>query len=293
MRGQLIASQPAERLAMEQLAVQRPSVIPMVEQLSTTSIPPTGQEAQQLGLIAPAPCKRLLDILKFDGSRKGYPMWKVEVDNKLQIDGAVIGTPQDEAAYLFSRMEAKAQLMVVSFYQNQPGCDAATFVRHLDSVYINPNVAARTLNRLQAMKQGRESFATFLPKFEKELGESQLTMVPNMVKIGYLRGALYTEMQHAMIGPVTYTDYSGFVQALLVVGSQLDCLQYQKGWTAPITTPSCVWPDGDEMDWTPIGRYYHASGERRAVIWRAVSNEKPIIVKNISNFRNYDRGPKN
>ena len=166
----------------------------MVEQLSVTSIPPTGQRAQQLGLIALAPYKRLPDISKFDGSRKDYPMWKVEADNKLRIDGAVIGTPQDQAAYLFSRMEAKAQLMVVSFYQNQPGCNAATFVRHLDSVYIDPNIVARTLNRLQAMKEGRESFATFLLKFEKELGESQLTMVPNMVKIGYLRGALNTEI---------------------------------------------------------------------------------------------------
>ena len=55
-----------------------------------------------------------------------------------------------------------------------------------------------------------------------------------------------------MIGPVTYTDYGGFVQALLVVGFQLDCFQYQKGQTAPITTLSCVWPDGDEMDWTPM-----------------------------------------
>ena len=73
-------------------------------------------------------------------------------------------------------------------------------------------------------------------------------MVPNMVKIGYLRGALNTEMQRAMIGP--YTDYSGFVQALLAVGSQLDCLQYQKGRTASITTPSHVWLDRDEMDWT-------------------------------------------
>ena len=77
-------------------------------------------------------------------------------------------------------------------------------------------------------------------------------MVPDMVKIGYLRGALNIEMQCAMIGPVTYTDYSGFVQALLVVGSQLDCLQYQKGRTAPITTPSYVWLDRDEMDWTPM-----------------------------------------
>ena len=130
--------------------------------------------------------------------------------------------------------------MVVSFYQNQPGCDATTFVRHLDSVYIDPNAAARTLNRFQAMKQGRESFAIFLLKFEKELGESQLTMVLNMVKIGYLCGAFNTEMQRAMIGPVTYTDYGGFVQALLAVSSQLDYLQYQKGRTAPITTPSRV-----------------------------------------------------
>ena len=91
----------------------------MVEQFSATSILPTGQGAQQLGLIAPAPCKRLPDISKFDGSRKGYPMWKVETDNKLRIDGAVIGTPQDQTAYLFSRMEAKPQLMIVSFYQNQ------------------------------------------------------------------------------------------------------------------------------------------------------------------------------
>ena len=37
--------------------------------------------------------------------------------------------------------------MVVSFYHNQPGCDMATFVRHLDSVYIDPNAAARALNR--------------------------------------------------------------------------------------------------------------------------------------------------
>ena len=57
-------------------------------------------------------------------------------------------------------------------------------------------------------------------------------------------------MQHAMIGPVTYTNYGGFVQALLVVGSQLDCLQYQKERIAPITTPSRVW-SGDEMDWIP------------------------------------------
>ena len=74
LRGQLVASQQAKRLAMEQLVVQQPSVTPMVEQLSATSIPPTGQKAQQLGLITLVLRKRLPDISKFDGSRKGYPM---------------------------------------------------------------------------------------------------------------------------------------------------------------------------------------------------------------------------
>ena len=106
---------------------------------------------------------------------------------------------------------------------------------------------ARALNRLQAMKQGRESFSTFLPKFEKELGESQLTMVPDMVKIGYLRGALNLEMQRAMIGPVTYVHYGKFVQALLAIGSQLDCLQYQKGRATPMTITNRVWPDEDGL----------------------------------------------
>lgn len=46
---------------------------------------------------------------KFDGSRKAYSMWKVEADNKLRIDEAVLGTFLDQAAYLFLRMEAKAQ----------------------------------------------------------------------------------------------------------------------------------------------------------------------------------------
>jgi len=58
-------------------------------------------------------------------------------------------------------------------------------------------------------------------------------------------------MQRAMIGPVTYVDYGMFVQALLAVGSQLDCLQYQKGRATPMAITNRVWPYGDEMDWAP------------------------------------------
>ena len=87
LRGQLVASQQAERLAMEQLAMQRSSVTPMVEQLSTTSIPPTGQGAQQLGLIASAPHKRLPDISKFDGSRKATQYGRLKQTTSFELMG--------------------------------------------------------------------------------------------------------------------------------------------------------------------------------------------------------------
>ena len=48
--------------------MQRPSVTSMVKQLRAMSISPTGQGAQQLGLIAPALRKKLPDISKFNGS---------------------------------------------------------------------------------------------------------------------------------------------------------------------------------------------------------------------------------
>ena len=95
---------------MEQLAMQRSSVTPMVEQLSATSILPTGQRAQQLGLIALAPRKRLLDISKFDGSQKGYPIWKVEVDNKFRINRAVIGTPKIKLLTFFQGWKRRHNL---------------------------------------------------------------------------------------------------------------------------------------------------------------------------------------
>ena len=95
-------------------ALQQSQVAPAAQQFSTSGgassshMMPQSTQQQGFGVTAPALRKRLPDISKFDGSRKGYPMWKVEADNKLRIDGAVLGTPQDQAAYLFSRMEAKA-----------------------------------------------------------------------------------------------------------------------------------------------------------------------------------------
>ena len=50
---------------------------------SSSQMMPQSLKQQQYGITAPALRKRLPDISKFDGSRKGYPMWKVEADNKL------------------------------------------------------------------------------------------------------------------------------------------------------------------------------------------------------------------
>ena len=89
LRSELAASQQAEK----QLGG------PSSSQMMLQSL-----QQQQYGVTTPALRKRLPDISKFDGSWKSYPMWKVEADNKLRIDGAVLGTPQDQAARALNRL---------------------------------------------------------------------------------------------------------------------------------------------------------------------------------------------
>ena len=50
---------------------------------SSSQMMPQSLQQQQYEVTALALRKRLPDISKSDGSRKSYPIWKVEADNKL------------------------------------------------------------------------------------------------------------------------------------------------------------------------------------------------------------------
>lgn len=51
--------------------------------------------------------------------------------------------------------------------------DRDQFLAYMMACYVDPNIEQRALSKPKSMTQGeRESFASFLPKFEKELADS-------------------------------------------------------------------------------------------------------------------------
>lgn len=65
---------------------------------------------------------------------------------------------------------------MASPYYAQGGADGVEssdqFMQYLETYYRDPNAEARALDRLHTIRQKEnESFAIFLPKFEKELAE--------------------------------------------------------------------------------------------------------------------------
>jgi hypothetical protein len=86
--------------------------------------------------------KALPDIPRFSGDRKDYRAWILEARNKLAVDAAAIGNPATQFAYIYSRMEAKAQLLTAPFAESAArngNQNAQAFIAYLDSIFLDPN----------------------------------------------------------------------------------------------------------------------------------------------------------
>ena len=131
---------------------------------------------------------------KFNGERTTYAEWRLEAQSKLESGGAVIGPEKAQLAYLYMRMEPKAQRAVRAYYEQiMVGNvhDAAGFIRYLDGVYLDPNAPKRALSQLREWRQGdNESFSTFFPKFKGLPAEGMTTAADDTTKLNYLEGAL-------------------------------------------------------------------------------------------------------
>jgi hypothetical protein len=205
----------------------------------------------------------LPDPGRFGGERNKFRAWKLEMEAKLKIDGPAIGDHHAQFAYLFSRLDSKAQAMTAAFYESggyEQNHNPTKFMTYLEQIYGDPNIHRRAAQRLRTLRQGeKESFAAFLPRFEKELADSALVNGDDRVPINYLEGALNTKMRELMITMGEYTTYSTYVNALLTIGSKLDGLKVN-------AKPEYGRCRNDEMDWEPTKAYKikAKTGEKRA-----------------------------
>ena len=73
-------------------------------------------------------------------------------------------------------------------------------LNYLKKCYTDSNVSQKALERLRRIRQGEdESFAAFLPRFERELMESDGVVWPDYFKILYLERALNVKIAGCLI----------------------------------------------------------------------------------------------
>jgi len=168
---------------------------------------------------------------RFEGTRLVFRTWLCEMKNKLRVDGGAIGSRADQFAYIYARLGDAPQQMTVAFVEaggSDGTSDPGQYLRHLEMCYGDPN--AGTMEKLRSIRQrDNESFATFLPRFEREIADSGGMSWPEHIKISYLEGALNRQIRLAAVHlDLECMGYSTWIQTLQTISSRLDRL-YREG----------------------------------------------------------------
>lgn len=201
--------------------------------------------------------ERLPILEKFNGNRSVWDEWHLGAFHKLEKDGSAIGDGFDQFMYIYSRLEGEAAKMVSttakSLSLNRKG-DGLEFLEYLNTVFGDPNKKARAQQQLYSLKQrDRESFATFLPKFETILATAGWSTYADDQKISLLKNALSKEMRTSLIGKKLPSKWSDCISELLTISSEIIAInqQFRPQFSG---TPIASKPTDNTtaMDWEPI-----------------------------------------
>jgi hypothetical protein len=186
----------------------------------------------------------------FTGKRSEWGPWKDQTASKIDVDGAAIGDLKEQFAYIQTRLGGTPAKTVLAFVQAARANGTNTpdnFLAYLENVYGDANLAERANNKLNSMTQGREAFATFLPKFERTLAEAGGSEWADQVKINTLKRMLNQELRKSLVYIPDHPEvYNDFVRTLQTLASRLAAL-HPKG-TAATTTSTTT---NDAMEWEP------------------------------------------
>ena len=155
------AKQAEEREATRQQIEALQGNLAALQDKSTPATTPSVQDTiRDTDAIPPVQTKKkatLPDPPRFDGNRKEFPSWYLEMEYKLQTDGPAIGSSKDQFAYVFSRLEKGARSTATAFAQhggNTSAYSPTEFLTYLKSCYGDPNQKQSALGRLTRLHQG-------------------------------------------------------------------------------------------------------------------------------------------
>lgn len=182
----------------------------------------------------------------FGGLKSAWRSWKVEMENKIEEDAAAIGNSKSKFRYIYASLEGSAKTNVTTYYEAQvknPNPNPLELIWRLDLLYGERNREAKAVQALHQIKQAdNESFASFYPKFEKEISNADAEDWPNKSKISYLRNALNERMKAAMVGNSGgIVEYLPFVTKCEELSNEMELYgQWRNGRRKDITTLSAT-----------------------------------------------------
>jgi hypothetical protein len=139
----------------------------------------------------------------FHGDRSLWRAWKVEMENKLDLDRESIGDKKGQFAYVFSRLGGAAKKNVTTFVSTNRNTVAAcphSLLERLELLYGDRNRVRRALKTLGEIRQPFDMpFANWYPKMEQEFADAEAESWLDQNKGNYRLNVLNGKMKSALV----------------------------------------------------------------------------------------------
>ena len=131
--------------------------------------------------------------------------------------------------------------------------------------FYDTQTVQKALEWINMTKQRTTPFRDFLHDFEQKLLEAEGWELSDMIRIGYLRAALSTELKRELVAQPTPSSYAEFVNIVRITSDNLEELKRverarrsYRSYTAPTPTPK-----EDRMDWEATPQAASGTGPSR------------------------------
>lgn len=249
---QLVASQNERIQRMEELMAARNT--PLFS-TAESEIPPEPVAPATISEPVRRPRARLPDPAMYAGNVNDWSTWRITMENKLAVDGEAIGAPQDQFAYVFSRLEKVAWKNAGTFVRvHREHGTAEALLDYLEKMYGDPNARSRAARRLHQIRQGEEvSFQKFLPRIEREFADAGALDWPDEAKRQIMLDAINKTMIEGLMSRGIPKTFTGLIDRLHEISTDRDSLEtrYETRRTTKKTEASRKSLGVDEMEWTP------------------------------------------
>lgn len=195
-----------------------------------------------------------------------WPQFELKLRAKLQIDGNVLGDDERKIYRLFAYLSGVAAQRALPWIENYAAnSTVGEFLDHLRATFGDPTREKKALTRLNTLRQGKKTFAEFIPEFDQVLIEAGAGQWQDRAKVGFLQAAINLELRERLVGLPQSTNYVDYCTQLREVSQQLEELSAIKSrsgrYRGRDTKPGFSTqgqldagsnaPGGDQMDWEP------------------------------------------